>query len=348
MSRKIEGMKRGVLLVNLGTPKSYQPKDVYRYLIEFLTDKRVIDLTWWRRQILVRGLIVPFRYKQSAEQYRKVWTEGGSPLLFHGRKVQQELQKVLGKDSVVSLGMRYQQPSITEGLEELRGQNVDEIIILPLFPQYASATTGSVYEEVMKQVQQWETFPKLVFINDFYDHPGVIQAFCARARQYTLSSYDRIIFSFHGLPERQIRKADRTGECLTKDCCKQICQTNQFCYKAQCHATARSIATELNLSVDQYRVCFQSRLGKAPWLQPYASDVLHDCAKAGDKRLLVFSPSFVCDCLETIYEISTEYQREFQEMGGEELKLVEGLNDHPLWINALKELVLQNSLVKNV
>lgn len=328
--------KKGVLLVNLGTPLSPKHKDVFRYLTEFLTDERVIDYPWLKRQLLVRGIIVPFRYKQSAEQYRYLWTQEGSPLLFHSTQVQKKLQQALGDDYHVILAMRYQHPSINEGLEKLRKEEVDELIILPLFPQYASATTGSIYQKVMKELQYWQTFPKLVFINHFFDQPAMIEAFAARACQYSPSSYDHVLFSFHGLPENQLRKAN--DRCLKSNCCQQLCQKNR-CYKAQCFATAYAIANQLNLKENQYTICFQSRLGKEPWIQPYTSDILHNCAQQGHKRLLVFSPSFVCDCLETTYEISSEYQREFKQMGGEELQLVEGLNDHPLWIDALQQII---------
>lgn len=335
-----QAKKKGVLLINLGTPQSPSHKDVFRYLTEFLTDGRVIDSFWLKRQFLVRGLIVPFRYKQSAEQYSRLWTKEGSPLLFHSEKVKRKLQQALGTHYRVVLAMRYQYPSISEGLETLRKEEIDELIILPLFPQYASATTGSIYQKVMKELQDWHSFPKLIFINHFFDHPIMIEAFCARANQYSLSSYDHILFSFHGLPERQLRKANNS--CLTSNCCQQLCSKNRHCYKAQCFATAYAIANQLNLDKKQYTISFQSRLGKEPWIQPYTSDVLHSFAKQGYKRLLVFSPSFVCDCLETIYEISSEYQREFKQVGGEELQLVEGLNDHPLWINALQQIILNN------
>jgi ferrochelatase len=339
---KIKEKKKGVLIVNLGTPRSYQPQDVFRYLIEFLTDARVIDSSWLKRQCLVRGIIVPSRYKQSAEQYRRLWTSKGSPLLVHGQLVQQKLEQALGPSYRVVLAMRYQTPSIGEGLEKLRQEQVEELLILPFFPQYASATTGSVYQKVMECLKHWQVFPKLVFINHYFNHPGFIQAFCARAKQYALSSYDHLLFSFHGLPERQIREGDVSGNCLSQTCCQQIGANNHSCYKAQCFATARAIAAQLNLNEKNYTICFQSRLGKEPWLQPYTSDVIHACAKARHKRLLVFSPSFVCDCLETTYEIANEYGQEFKNMGGEELQLVEGLNDHPLWIDTLYHMVLEN------
>ncbi len=344
MNKAASEKKRGLLLVNLGTPRSHQPTDVFRYLNEFLTDPRVIDLPWLRRHFLVRGIIVPFRYKQSAEQYRRVWTEKGSPLLAHGQSVQEKLQLVLGSSYQVVLAMRYQLPTILEGLEKLRQEMVEEIIILPLFPQYASATTGSVHQQVMKSLQTWEVIPKLIFINHYFDHPLLIEAFCARAKQYDIASYDHILFSFHGLPERQIRKADPTGRCLSHQCCQEACQQrNRFCYKGQCYATAKAIATRLALHEKDYTICFQSRLGKEPWIQPYLNDVLHSCVRHGHQRLLVFSPSFVCDCLETIFEIKHEYGREFKKMGGQELQLVEGLNSHPAWIEALRRIVLEES-----
>ena len=331
---------KGVLIVNLGTPRSYGLKDVFFYLNEFLTDPRVIDFPWLKRQLLVRGVIVPTRFRQSAKQYRQIWTEEGSPLLQHGYAVQEKLQETLGKDYKVVLAMRYQYPSISEGLQKLKQEKIEELIILPLFPQYASATTGSVHQEVMKAIQSWQVIPKLIFIDDYFDHHLLIDAFCARAKQYHLESYDHILFSFHGLPERQIYKADSSRNCLSSQCCQKLSQENRFCYKAQCYATANAIINQLGLNESDYTICFQSRLGKEPWIQPYLSDTLQSCIKQGHKRILVFCPSFVCDCLETIYEISYEYAHQFKQMGGETLQLVEGLNSHPVWIEALSHLVL--------
>lgn len=330
-------------MVNLGTPTSPKPKDVFNYLNEFLTDQRVIDLPWLQRQFLVRGVIVPSRYKQSAELYRHVWTAEGSPLLLHSQTMQRKLQEALGSTYQVALAMRYQVPSISDTLKQFKHDQLDELIILPLFPQYASATTGSIHQKVMQSLQTWQVIPRLVFINHFFNHEGFIQAFCARARQYPFTSYDHILFSFHGLPERQILKATPKGKCLSYQCCQTICQDNRYCYKAQCYATARAIAQQLSLEEKNYTICFQSRLGKEPWIQPYATDVLRTCAHKGYKNLLVFSPSFVCDCLETICEIGDEYQREFQKLGGNKLQLVEGLNSHPMWIEALRCMVMEQS-----
>lgn len=307
---------KGILLVNLGTPRSYHLKDVYRYLTEFLTDGRVIDFPWLKRQLLVRGLIIPARVRQSALSYRQLWAKTqGSPLLLQGRAVQQALQRALGEGFKVVLSMRYQFPSLSEGLEELRGAQVEDILILPLFPQYASSTTGSVHQKVMEIVSTWQTIPKLTFINDYFDHPAVIAAFCARGRQYPLESYDHILFSFHGLPERQIRKGDLQGSCFSSGCCEHLTCHNRFCYRAQCHAMTRAIAQQLGFERGRYTFCFQSRLGKDPWLRPYVTDVLEECLSKGYKRLLVFCPSFVADCLETLIEIQQDYQQEFKKKG---------------------------------
>ena len=322
----------GVLLVNLGTPDSPKPKDVFRYLNEFLTDERVIDIPWLSRQLLVRGVIVPFRHRQSARMYQEIWTEEGSPLKVYGNLVKEKLQNQLGDDFQVELAMRYQNPSIEKGLNLLEG--ADEIIVIPLFPQYASATTGSVHQKVMEVVKKWQVIPKLNLIRDFPLQETMIEAFCERMKEADYSSFDKILFSFHGLPERQLRKADRNNYCLqSEECCKTLNDQNKGCYSAQCHATAKAIAERLK--IDEYQVSFQSRLGKDPWIQPYTSDCLQG------NRLLVCCPAFVCDCLETTFEIGVEYAEEFE---GEKLQLVEGLNDHPKWIQALKELVLEPRL----
>jgi ferrochelatase len=334
----------GILLINLGTPRSYRPKDVFSYLNEFLTDGRVIDFPWFQRQILSRGLIVPFRFRQSAELYRHLWTEEGSPLLLHGEAVKTKLQEELGASYLVALAMRYQEPSIEKGLKELQKARVKEIIVFPLFPQYASATTGSVHQKVMELVSRWEVIPQMSFVNSYADHPALIEAFCERAKQYCLEKYDHVLFSFHGLPERHLHKADAYQRCLTSNCCEKLVSQNRFCYKAQCHATARAIADKLQLR--NYTICFQSRLGKDPWVQPYTMDRIKQSVAQGLKRLLVFCPSFVCDCLETTCEISYEYNREFKQLGGEEIQLVEGLNSHPLWIKCLKTIVLEHSFAR--
>lgn len=328
----------GILLVNLGTPKSPKPRDVYRYLIEFLTDERVMDLPWLQRQFLVRGLIVPKRYRQSALSYKEIWTPEGSPLMVYGKRVKNLLQNSLGDKFFVELAMRYQEPSIVSGIKSILNAGVEHLIVLPLFPQYASATTGSVHQRVQEELCKLNVIPKVTLISHYATDKGLIEAFCSSARQFPLKDYDHILFSFHGLPQRQIKKANPKGSCFSQNCCQEI--KNGCCYLAQCYATAEAIVKELNLSKDCYSVCFQSRLGKDPWIEPYTVNTIESLAKQGKKNVLVICPAFVCDCLETIFEIGVEYAHLFKKAGGHRLDLVPGLNDRVEWIEALKKIVL--------
>jgi ferrochelatase len=332
--------KKGVLLVNLGTPDSPSVPDVRKYLNEFLMDKRVIDVNPVSRGILVKGLIVPFRASKSAKLYQKIWTEKGSPLLYHSIRQKELLQQNLGNEYHVELAMRYQSPSIDSALANLKAANINSIKVIPLFPQYASASTGSVIDRVMELVKDWLTIPEISFVNSFHDNELMIRTFAENAEKYKPETYDHILFSFHGLPQRQLKKSDPSQKhCLqSSDCCATLTDTNKFCYSAQSHDTARLIAQKLSIPKDRYTVCFQSRLGNDPWVQPYTSKVIAEQAKKGAKRLLVFCPAFVADCLETIYEVSEEYHGEFKAHGGEKVQLVESLNDHPLWIEALEEI----------
>jgi len=336
--------KTGVLLVNLGTPDNPNRSAVYRYLQQFLLDRRVIDYPWLARNIIVRGIIAPFRSGSSSKLYKQLWTENGSPLKYYGEVLAGSAQEQLGDDFVVELAMRYQNPSIESAIQKLLDKQVTDIIVLPLFPQYASATTGSVHEEVMRVLAQQETIPNVKLINSYFDYEPIIDIFADNARQFDLDSYDHILFSYHGLPQRQLRKADTCNHCLkTEDCCQSISIVNQFCYSAQCHATTRAIAQKLNLSEDRYTTCFQSRLGPEAWIQPYTIKTIEEQAEQGAKKLLVFSPAFVADCLETIIEIGDEYQEEFEEMGGEKVDLVPSLNDDPRWTKAVVDLVRENA-----
>jgi ferrochelatase len=238
--------------------------------------------------------------------------------------------------------MRYQSPSIESAIDKLLEQQVSEIVVFPMFPQYASATTGSVHDEVMRILRKKENIPDVKLINSYYDYEPMIDIFADNARQFDLDGYDHIIFSYHGLPQRQLRKADDCNHCLKVDnCCSTISKVNQFCYSAQCHATTRAIVEKLGLKEEQYTTSFQSRLGPEAWAQPYTSKIIEEQAEKGAKKLLVFSPAFVADCLETIIEIGFEYQEEFEEMGGEKVDLVPSLNDDPRWIAAVKDMVLE-------
>ncbi|MBK8653283.1 MAG: ferrochelatase [Haliscomenobacter sp.] len=332
----------GVLLVNLGTPDTPTRSAVYRYLKQFLLDPRVIDYPWLPRNLLVRGIIAPFRSGSSSRLYQRLWTENGSPLKFYGERLAAGLQQALGETYAVELGMRYQNPSVESAVDRLMQRQVQRIVVLPLFPQYASATTGSVHEEVMRILKQKQVIPELVLVNSYYDYDPMIRLFAENARQFQLDSYDHVIFSYHGLPQRQLRKADAFNHCLqTSGCCQCITPANQFCYSAQCHATTAAIVAQLELPEGSYTTTFQSRLGPEKWAQPYTSEVLDGLAANGAKRVLVFSPAFVADCLETLVEIGYEYQHRFEEKGGEKVDLVPSLNDHPEWIQAVKTLVLR-------
>jgi ferrochelatase len=334
--------KKGILIVNLGTPDSPSTSDVRTYLGQFLMDGRVIDVNAVVRAILVKGVIVPFRGPKSAKIYKEIWTEEGSPLLIYGKKVKEEIAKKLGDEYQVELAMRYQSPSVEDALDRLQKAKVDSIKVIPLFPHYASASTGSVHQLVMEIVSKWQTIPPLSLVNSYYNHPGMVKVFANNAKKYLDQKWDKILFSFHGVPQRHMRKADVSGtHCLkVENCCSTITENNKFCYSAQCHNTAQLIAKELNLTTDDYTICYQSRLGNDPWMKPYTSDILKDLAAKGAKRLLVLCPAFVADCLETLYEISFEYQEEFEELGGEKIQLVESLNDNPDWIDALEDIIL--------
>lgn len=333
--------KKGILLVNLGTPDSPQTPDVRKYLNEFLMDARVIDVNPVLRTFLVKGIIVPFRAPKSGKLYKEIWDEKtGSPLLYYSILQQQALQERMGDDYIVELAMRYQSPSIESALQRLKDALVSDIKVIPLFPQYASASTGSVYDKVMDLVRRWQTIPNISFINSFHDNELMIETFANNGKRYNPETYDHILFSFHGLPQRQLLKCDHTHSyCLQKsDCCDTLNDINKFCYSGQSHHTARLIADKLGIPKEKYTICFQSRLGSDPWVQPYTSEVIHKLAAEGKKRLLVFCPAFVADCLETVYEVTEEYGAEFKALGGEHVQLVESLNAEPTWIEALEGL----------
>jgi protoporphyrin/coproporphyrin ferrochelatase len=340
--------KTGVLLVNLGTPDSPSVPDVRKYLREFLMDGRVIDIPLASRTMLVNLIIAPFRAPKSAKVYQELWTAKGSPLKFYGEEVKHLVQEQLGNQYLVKLGMRYQSPSIEQALDELNNQGLREIIVIPLFPQYASATTGSVYQKVMELVSQWQIIPQITFVNSFLDHPKFIEAFATLGKKYMAAhQYDHFLFTYHGLPERQIRKGDCTNTCLQGNCCASLHAMNQFCYRAQCFETTRLLTKALGIAEKDYTVSFQSRLGKDPWIKPYTDHVIKELVEKGYKNVLAFSPSFVADCLETTVEIGIEYKELFEKLGGKHWQLVESLNNHPLWVETLTDIVKAKSCVSD-
>ena len=339
--------KIGVLLVNLGTPDNPGVGAVRKYLFEFLNDPRVIDLPWLGRFLLVNFIIVPFRAFASSKIYKLLWDDKmGSPLLWYSRSLRDKLHKELPEQFNVHLAMRYQTPSMDSVLKEMKKENYDQIIILPLYPQYASSTTGSTLEKAMKIIKKWYVIPEVSMVSQYYDHPDLIETIAERAKKFDLNAYDHIIFSYHGLPVRQVDKVYDDGlPCEEHECETKITELNKFCYKAACYATTRLIAERLNIPEEHYTVGFQSRLDKN-WLEPFSDKLVEQKAEEGAKKLLFFSPAFTADCLETTIEIGDEYLEIFQERGGEQLDLVESLNDHPLWVKTLKDIVMKRAVLE--
>jgi len=332
----------GLLLCNVGTPDEPTSGAVRRYLREFLSDPRVIDINPVGRWLLLNLIILPLRPKKSAEAYRKIWTERGSPLLGHGEDLVKAVGERLGPSFVVELGMRLGRPSIATALENLRKAGVDRVVVLPLFPQYASSTTGSVVEEVCRVAcRSWVT-PTLSFVGAFYDRPAFIDAFAAVGGPIIAAERpDHVLMSFHGLPERHLHKSDETGRhCLAgAGCCEHIGPENRHCYRAQSFATARALASRLGLAEGSWSVSFQSRLGRDEWIHPYTDVTIAKLAAEGKKRLVVLCPAFVADCLETLEEIGIRGKEQFLAAGGEKLTLVPSLNASPLWADAVVEIV---------
>ena len=333
-----------VLLLNLGTPDSPAVSDVRRYLREFLSDPRVLDLSPVGRWMLLNLVILPFRPAKSARAYRSIWGEGdtGSPLLFHSRGLTEGVRAALGPGYVVELGMRYGAPSIPSALVKLLAANPAKIVVAPLFPQYSSAATGSALDRVYQILGKAWNVPAIETIPAFYDDPGFIASFAQVARPRLDAFHpDFVLFSYHGLPERHVRKSDPTGRhCLAKpDCCDAIGPANQYCYRAHCFATTRALATSLALPAERHSVAFQSRLGRTPWIHPYTDLVLPELAKAGKKRLAILCPAFVADCLETVEEIGIRARAQWSSLGGEDLLLVPSLNAEPAWIQTVANMV---------
>jgi len=337
---------KGVLLINLGTPDSPKPADVRKYLREFLSDPRVLDMAPLARSLLLNLVILPFRPKKSGAAYEQIWTERGSPLLFHTQDLAAQLQKVLGETYTVEMAMRYQTPSIPSALASFVEKGVESIVAIPLFPQYSSAAWGSAAEHLFKEASKFWNIPAIELAPPFYDHPQYIAA-CAEIAHPILADFkpDKIMMSFHGLPERHCTKSDASGgqHCFKVDnCCASIVPANRFCYRAQCFATAGALAEKLSLTDEQYEVAFQSRLGRDPWIKPYTDFRLDDLPKEGVKRLAVCVPSFVADCLETLEEIGIRAKEQFVKAGGDDLVLIPAVNSSDTWVEACVSMVRTN------
>ena len=331
--------KPALLLVNLGTPDSPSYFDVFKYLREFLMDGRVIDVPAFFRFILVTLIICPFRSFSSGKIYKQLWdlSDGESPLLKNTRELTNKLNQAQEKYNVF-YAMRYQTPSIKNVLCEIQKSNPTDLIVFPLFPHYASATSGSVYAEITKQLSKEWVIPNFNFISQYYDHPAFIEAWIKTAQSYDMDEYDKILFSYHGLPKSQVNKVYQDMQCDGKNCEHEINDDNHYCYKATVYETSKLIADRLNIPRDKYEVSFQSRLTNN-WLEPFSDDVLKSYPAKGIKKVLVFSPAFTADCLETIIEIGHEYKELFEESGGLKLDYVESLNFSDAWVQAIIEIV---------
>ncbi|MBA3395433.1 MAG: ferrochelatase [Deltaproteobacteria bacterium] len=343
-------MPHGLLLINLGTPDDPSTPAVRRYLREFLGDPRVIDINAIGRALLLHLVILPTRPAKSAHAYRTIWDpERGSPLLYHSQDLAAAVATRLGAGWQVELAMRYGKPSIADALARLEQAHVDRVVVLPLFPQYATSSTGTAIARVMELATARWNVPALDFVPAFFDDPGFIAAFEAVAKPALAAARaDHVLFSFHGLPVRQIVKTDMTGaHCLkSATCCDTL--ANPSCYRAQSYATARALAPRLGLTPTQYTVCFQSRLGRTPWIEPYTDVELDRLAKAGVKRLAVLCPAFVADCLETVEEIGIRAREQFKAAGGEELVLVPSLNATPAWVDAVAAIAERHAARKSL
>ena len=334
--------KIGILLSNLGTPDAPETGPVRRYLGQFLMDPSVVDIPAIARWLLVHGIILRTRPSKSAEAYRKVWTSRGSPLLFHTLDLADRVREWVPASTVVEVGMRYGNPSIESAVEKLVAAGVEKIVFLPLYPQYSLAATFSSAEEFRRVLKVRNINLPTQVIEDFWSDEGFLDAFAAVGQPILAEKApDHVLFSFHGIPERHVRKTDLAGgtHCLEKgNCCERMVDANARCYRAQSFHTAHRLAEKLGLSREKYSVSFQSRLGRTPWIQPYTDIVLDELVEKGVRRLAVYCPSFVADCLETLEEIEMRGREQFQEKGGEDLWLIPSLNSSPAWAKAVVNL----------
>jgi protoporphyrin/coproporphyrin ferrochelatase len=330
---------KGILLVNLGSPDSPSVPDVRKYLREFLMDGRVLDINPIARFCIVNFAILPSRPKQSAEAYHKIWTPAGSPLVVISRSVQVKLQQRL--DLPIDLAMRYQSPSIPDAVKRLAQKGVDDLLLIPLFPHYAMSSFETAVERVKELAAALAPKMRIQVQPPFYDQPDYITALVSSAQECLKQGYDHLLFSFHGLPERQLRKSDPTGcHCLaTPNCCGTPSPAHATCYRAQCFKTVAAFVQKAGIPKEKYSIAFQSRLGRDPWLKPYTDHELPKLAQRGVKKLFVICPAFVSDCLETLEEIGIRARETFIEAGGKECALIPCMNEHPLWIDALEKMI---------
>ncbi len=334
--------RTGVLLVNLGSPDAPETGPVRRYLREFLSDPFVLTMPAVARWLLLNLVILPTRPRKTAAAYRKIWTSEGSPLLVHSREFAQGVANALGNDFHVELAMRYGKPSLDETLERMKSDGIDRLVVVPLFPLFATANHSSIALRVQELFDRLDFHPETTTVPVFYDDPGWVQA-VARATQPTLDEVqpEHVLFSFHGLPESQVTATDASGlVCgVSEDCCDRIREPNRNCYRAQSFQHARRVASELGLAPGSWSVAFQSRLTKVPWLRPFTDHVLDELPAQGTRRLVVLCPAFVSDNLETLEEIGIRGREQWKNAGGEVLGLAPCPNAQPEWVDRVAEMV---------
>lgn len=336
-------MKRAVVLMNLGSPDSTEVKDVKRYLDEFLMDERVIDKPWLLRALLVKGIIVPFRAPKSAEAYKSIWTNEGSPLIVLSKQLQQALDKEVEEPVVIA--MRYGNPSPKAAYDDLlaRHSDLEEVVLVPLYPHYAMSSYETAVEYAREQHKKGNYSFRLSVIKPYYNNEDYLEALAKSIQPYLQKDWEHILFSYHGVPERHIRKGDVTGcHCLkVNDCCNVPSPAHQYCYRHQCLVTTQLVTKRLGIPEDKWSMTFQSRLGRDPWLQPYTAQRLEELPKEGIRKLLVVCPAFISDCLETLEEIAEEGKEIFLHAGGESFEMIPCLNVHPLWVRALQKWIVE-------
>jgi len=333
---------KGVLLVNLGSPDSPNPKDVKKYLGEFLMDERVIDVPKWARTLLVKGIILKTRPKASAKAYKKIWWEEGSPLIVLSERLKEKLQNEI--DLPIALAMRYGSMSIKKGLQELHDKGITEVFMIPLYPQFAMATTETIL--VLADEIQKEFFPKMTIesLPPFYNNPDYIKVLSESMKSYLKGKdYEHLLFSYHGIPERHIRKSDITkSHCkIDKSCCSTPSEAHPYCYKHQCVEVTRLVGEYLKLEPGTFSTSFQSRLGFDPWLRPYTDRTIERLGKDGIKNMAIATPAFVSDCLETLEEIAMEGEEIFHEAGGDNFTTIPCLNDNSEWVLLLAKWIME-------
>lgn len=333
-------MKKGIVLMNLGSPDSTSVKDVRKYLNEFLMDERVIDIAYLARVLLVRGIIVPFRAPKSAAAYKTIWTDKGSPLVVITNELRASLQAEVTYP--VEIAMRYGGPTPKSAFDSLLAKqpDIEEIIAVPLYPHYAMSSYETAVEYTKEAYQKGNYSFKLKFVEPFYANVDYINALAENMHGFLTEEYDHILFSYHGVPGRHIMKSDTTGcHCLkTADCCEKASSAHATCYRHQCFVTTQLVTDQLNIPSEKYSISFQSRLGKG-WLEPFTDIRLAEMPKQGIRKLLIICPAFVSDCLETLEEIEERGKEIFMQAGGEMYKMIPCLNTNAKWVSALKKLI---------